>query len=350
MSRKGSTNRVFVIAEAGSNWIIDEQKKNLVTAKKLINTAAQCGADAIKFQVFRPNLIYVSNAGKSNYLKKSGIHEDINSMFTNLAIPYDVLGEINDYCKREQIEFMASAFSVQDAREINKFVQRHKIASYEINHVRLLEYLSTTKKPIIVSTGASNYSEIDFAINFLKDRNVKKISLLQCTAKYPTDFNDLNLNVISQFKSKYRLPVGLSDHSLDPVIGPLIAVGLGARIIEKHFTLDKNSFGPDHKFSLNPKELRIMINNIRNAEKTFGDENKHVLDIEKELRKFATRKIQAIQDIKKGDVLVEGKNFDILRPGERSDGADARFLFDIIGKKVNKNIKKGDGIKLKNCF
>lgn len=342
-------SKVFIIAEAGSNWKVGSYNADLKRAKKLIQIAAQSGADAIKFQVFRASTVYVPNAGNSDYLEKSGIKKSINKIFQKSEMPYGMLPEISDCCKKQNIEFMATAFSVEDAREINKYVKTHKVASYEINHIRLLEYLARTKKPIILSTGASNYDEIDFAVNLLKKLKVKKYALLQCTAKYPAPLESLNLDTIPQMRQKYKVPVGLSDHSTDPVIGPLVAVALGATIIEKHFTLDKNLSGPDHKFALDPPELKRMIQSIRDAQKSFGDGKKRILDVEKELRDFAVRSIQAIKDIKKGDKFVEGYNIDILRPGKRSRGAEARFLPKIIGKTSNKPIKLGNGVRLQDC-
>lgn len=342
-------SKVFIIAEAGSNWKVGSYNADLKRAKKLIQIAAQSGADAIKFQVFRASTVYVPNAGNSDYLEKSGIKKSINKIFQKSEMPYGMLPEISDYCKKQNIEFMATAFSVEDAREINKYVKTHKVASYEINHIRLLEYLARTKKPIILSTGASNYDEIDFAVNLLKKHKVKKYALLQCTAKYPAPLESLNLDTIPQMRQKYKVPVGLSDHSTDPVIGPLVAVALGATIIEKHFTHDKNLPGPDHKFALDPLELKKMIQSIRDAQKSFGDGKKCILDVEKELRGFAVRSIQAIKDIKKGDKFVEGYNIDTLRPGKRSRGAEARFLPKIIGKTSNKPIKLGNGVRLQDC-
>ncbi|NDB63247.1 MAG: N-acylneuraminate-9-phosphate synthase [Nitrosopumilaceae archaeon] len=342
-------SKVFIIAEAGSNWKVGSYNADLKRAKKLIQIAVQSGADAIKFQVFRASTVYVPNAGNSDYLEKSGIKKSINKIFQKSEMPYGMLPEISDYCKKQNIEFMATAFSVEDAREINKYVKTHKVASYEINHIRLLEYLARTKKPIILSTGASNYDEIDFAVNLLKKHKVKKYALLQCTAKYPAPLESLNLDTIPQMRQKYKVPVGLSDHSTDPVIGPLVAVALGATIIEKHFTLDKNLPGPDHKFALDPLELKKMIQSIRDAQKSFGDGKKRILDVEEELRGFAVRSIQAIKDIKKGDKFVEGYNIDILRPGKRSRGAEARLLPKIIGKTSNKPIKLGNGVRLQDC-
>ena len=145
-------------------------------------------------------------------------------------------------------------------------------------------------------------------------------------------------------KSRYNLPIGLSDHSMEPVIAPLCAIGLGATFIEKHFTLDRNLPGPDHPFALIPDELKLMINAIRQADKTKGMGEKIILDEEKELYKVGKRAIQAIKEIKKGDILSEGVNFDILRPGKRTRGLDPKFLFEVEGKKAKRDFVLGDGI------
>lgn len=212
----------------------------------------------------------------------------------------------------------------------------------------MLRALAKTKKPIIVSTGASTLEEISFAIKTLKKFHNNQICLLQCTSKYPAKLTSLNLSVIPSLKKKYQIPVGLSDHSLDPIIAPLTAVGFGATIIEKHFTLNKSSIGPDHYFSLDPVELKTMIDALRNSTKSIGNPTKIIHDDEKELRKFAHRSIQAIESISIGEKLVLGKNIDILRPGNRKRGLDPRFLEKILHKKSNKKIKAGDGISLRD--
>jgi N,N'-diacetyllegionaminate synthase len=309
----------------------------------LIKVAADSGADAIKFQIFRNKTVYVENAGKVKYLTNQ--KSNINELFEKLSMPYEMIPKLAKFCKEKKILFMATAFSVEDAKQIDPFVKIHKIASYEINHSRLLEFISKTKKPILISTGASSYEEIDFAINKIKKNGNKNIGILQCTAKYPAPVELLNLLVIPELNSRYNLPVGLSDHSVDPIIGPLMSIGLGGKFIEKHFTLNKKLKGPDHYFALEPNELKMMIKTIRNGEKTKGDKNKKILKEEKELKKFATRSIQAIKNIKKGDILKEGINFEILRPGKRVRGLDARFLEKVNGKKAVKNISKGNGIK-----
>ena len=337
-------NHTFVIAEAGSNWKCGSFEEDLSRAKELINVAAECGADAVKFQTFRSETVYVPNAGQSNYLAKSNFNQTINDVFNDLSMPYEMIPKLSEYCKEKNIYFMSTPFSVEDAKHIDPYVELHKIASYEINHVRLVEFILKTKKPIIFSTGASQYSEIDFIVNLAKVIKNDMIALLQCTAKYPAPIKSLNRSAISQIKQKYGLPVGLSDHSIEPSLAPILAIGFGATIIEKHFTLNKNLPGPDHKFALDPKELKSMINSIRNADDAKGNGNKIILDEEFELRQFATRSLQATKKILKGDILKEGFNFDVLRSGSRSRGIDARFLNEINGKKAVNDIDIGEGI------
>ena len=264
-------------------------------------------------------------------------------------MPHKMLKELSRICKQEKILLMSTPFSVEDAIAVNKFVEIHKIAAFEINHIRLLEYLASTKKPIIISTGASNFSDIDFAVKLLQKKGVKEICLLQTTSKYPAPIESLNLSVIKQLKKRYLIPIGLSDHSINPILAPTLAIGLGATIIEKHFTLNKKFNGPDHNFALNSKELIQFVKTIRESEKALGNGIKKILKEEEELRKFATRSVQAINDISKNDVFVEGKNIDILRSGNQKRGEDARFLTKIVRKKSNRKIKLGDGVFLKDC-
>ena len=338
-------SHVFVIAEAGSNWKAGTFKEDLARARKLIRVAAKAGADAVKFQTYRPETLYVPDAGKSKYLSKHGIIEDINKIFKNLSMPYEMISELAKFCKHEKIMFMSTPFSVRDAEEVDPYVRIHKVASFEINHVRLLQFLAKAKKPVLISTGASTYTEIDFAVKLMKSNGNSKIGLMQCTSKYPAPIEALNLGVIPKMQERYNLPIGLSDHSVDPIIGPLVAVGLGATIVEKHFTLDRNLPGPDHPFALIPSELDLMISSIRKAEKAKGSGRKEILKEEMELRRFATRSIQAIKDISKGDIFHEGYNFEVLRPGNRSRGLEARFLSRISGKRAEGDIKSGEGIK-----
>ena len=340
----GDATHTFVIAEAASNWKCGSFEEDLARSKELIKMASKSGADAIKFQTFRSETVYASNAGSSQYLSDRGINKNINEIFDYLAMPYEMIPTLYDYCKKENIMFMSTPFSVEDAKQIDPYVQIHKVASYEINHVRLLEFLASTKKPILISTGASTYTEIDFAVNLVKNNGNNSIILMQCTSKYPCPMKAMNLSVIPQMKTRYSIPIGLSDHSTDPLIAPLVAVGFGATVIEKHFTLDRDLPGPDHSFSIIPDELELLIKSIRKADLVKGNGKKEVLEEETELRQYATRSLQAIQNISKGEVFQEGINFDVLRPGNRLRGLDAQFLSLVNGKKTIRDIKIGDGI------
>lgn len=334
----------FIIAEAGSNWKVGTYEEDLEMAKKMIIVAAKSGADAIKFQTFRSKSVYAKNAGISNYLSKQGIDQNIEEIFDNLAMPYEMIPELVAMCKNENIHFMSTPFSVEDAKKIDPYVEIHKLASFEINHVRLIEFLASTKKPILISTGASTIEEIDFAINLCKKAKNDNIVLLQCTSKYPSPLSSINLSVIKTLREKYKVPVGFSDHSEDPIIAPILSIGFGSSVIEKHFTLNKKLSGPDHSYALEPNELQKMIESIRMTEEAIGKGKKEVLEIENELQQFAKRSLQAISEIKEGDNLKEGVNFEVLRPGNNLRGLEARFLEECNGRKATKDIKVGEGI------
>ena len=339
-----SLDQIFIIAEAGSNWKAGSYDEDLVQAKKLIDIAASSGADAVKFQTYRAETVYVKNPGVSDYLFENGIHENITEIFERHEMPYKMIPELSEYCQQKNILFMSSPFSVEDAKEIDPYVKIHKIASFEINHVRLIEFILKTQKPIIISTGASTYKEIDFLVDLLKKNNHNNFALLQCTSKYPSPLSALNLSVIPKIQERYNVQVGFSDHSTDPIIGPILSIGFGAKIIEKHFTLDKNLPGPDHSFALDPVELKLMVDSIRKAENASGLGIKEILPEEEELHLFASRSLQAIKKIKSGEVLEEGINFEVLRSGKQSRGKDARFLMEVNGKTASKDYEIGEGI------
>lgn len=336
--------QVFVIAEAGSNWRMGTSERDVKMAKSLIDVAVDAGADAIKFQTYRAKTVYVPNAGDSDYLSQAGIKESITKIFDDLAMPYEMIPKLSEYCKTKEIEFMSTPFSVEDANAIDPYVNFHKIASFEITHLRLLEFIAKTRKPIFLSTGAANYDEIQWALDQLYKNGGKDITLLQTVAKYPTPLKSLNISSMVDLKEKFKTSVGLSDHSLDPITGPVTATALGASVIEKHFTLNKKLPGPDHSFALNPDELKTMVSEIRKCEMCIGDGKKKVLEEETELRDFAQRSIQCIESISKGDVFREGVNIDILRSGKQKKGIHPKFLKNIEGKKSKRDIPIGDGI------
>jgi len=224
------SNKIFIIAEAGSNWRLGTSERDLKMAKSLINVAAEAGANAVKFQTYRAETVYVPNAGNSDYLSKAGIQESITEIFRDLSMPYEMIPLLADFCEKKGIQFMSTPFSVEDGKAIDPYVKIHKVASYEITHKRLIEFLAQTGKPLILSTGAATIDEIKWAIDFFHESGGDDISLMQTTAMYPAPLSTLNLKVIPTLINRFKVSVGLSDHSKDPIIGPVTAVALGATI------------------------------------------------------------------------------------------------------------------------
>jgi sialic acid synthase SpsE len=337
---------VFVVAEAGSNWRMGTSDRDRQMARTLVNVAVEAGADAVKFQTYRARDTYVADAGASDYLAELGIHRSINEIFADLEMPYELIGEIAAHCEQVGIEFMSTPFSVADANAVDPYVRRHKVASYEINHVRLLQRLGATGKPLIISTGAATEEDIEFCLTTVRAVGTRDITLLQCISSYPAPPDSLNLKVLPWLRQRFGVPAGFSDHSRDPIVGPVVAVALGATVIEKHFTIDNRLPGPDHAFALEPEELTAMVQAIRAAEQVRGDGVKAVGSREQELKRFAVRAIQATRDIEPDDLLVEGNNIDVLRPGKRSAGMHPRHLDALRGRRAARHISAGEGIGL----
>jgi len=335
---------VFVIAEAGSNWRAGTPERDLQMAFALIEVAVEAGADAVKFQTYRAETLYAPAAGQSTYLAELGIDQPINDILRDLEMPYEMIARLADRCAGLGIEFMSTPFSVADADAIDPFVRRHKVASYEINHVRLLQRLAATRKPMIVSTGAAGDDDIAFGLETIRRAEGGPVTLLQCTSSYPAPLDSLNLLAIPWLERTFGVPAGFSDHSLDPVVGPVAAVALGATVIEKHYTLSRHLPGPDHPFALEPAELAVMVRAIRGATQARGEAGKRPIEAERELRAFAVRSIQAIRDIAAGEDLVEGVNLEVLRPGSRRRGLHPRHLEQLAGRRAAHAIASGEGI------
>lgn len=335
---------VYIIAEAGSNFRMGSRKRDLAMAITLIDVAVDAGADAVKFQTYRPETVYAPDAGEAEYLSKAGLKESIAEIFQDHSMPYDMIPKLAEHCSRNGIDFMSSPFALADAEAVDPFVARHKLASYEISHLRLIEWMARTKKPLIMSTGAAVAADIAWAVELFFGCGGTDLTLLQCTARYPAAIEDLNLNSIPFLRETFGVPVGLSDHSRDPVIGPAGAVALGASVIEKHFTLHNDLPGPDHVFALTPKDLSLMVKTIRKMEQALGESKKTILDAEQELRRFARRSVQAIQNIAEGEPLLEGKNMAILRPGRQNPGVHPKHLAQIEGRLATRNITAGEGV------
>ncbi|HEY9759836.1 MAG TPA: GNAT family N-acetyltransferase [Oculatellaceae cyanobacterium] len=342
----GNGHACFIIAEAGSNWRMGTPARDLKMARALIDVAAEAGADAVKFQTYKPATTYVANAGQSDYLSDSGIKESISDIFADLSMPYEMLPELAEYAAKQNILFMSSPFSLGDFEAVDRFVSVHKIASYEISHSRLIEAAARSNKVTVLSTGASDIPDIEWAVDHFQERSNNTLCLMQCTARYPAPLSSLNLRTIPALKAKFGLPVGLSDHTRDPIAGPLAAVALGANLIEKHYTLDNRLPGPDHAFAITVGELKEMVDAIRKAEQVVGSGAKIVQPEEEELFWYARRGLQAVAAIAPGEKLVEGTNFEILRPGKQKRGIHPKFIDQVQGKASRREIAPGDGLQI----
>ena len=341
----GPDKPVFIVGEAGSNWRAGELGGDEERAHKLIDAAAEAGCDAVKFQVFRAETIYAPGAGESDYLSAAGIKEDILEILGGLEMPYERLAGLASHASDRGLQFMATAFSVADARAVDPYVRLHKTASYELNHLRLLEYLISTGKPLLMSTGAGTYADIQRAVDFVRAAADVPVALLQCTAAYPAPPEAVNLLAIPKLADTFGAVTGLSDHSADPVAAPAAAVALGAKVVEKHFTLDSGLPGPDHSFAIEPYELAAMVRAIRLVETMRGSGEKEIQAAEEELFRYSQRGIQATRDVAAGDVLREGENVDILRPGKNPKGLNPFRIVDVNGRRATRDIPAGDGIQ-----
>lgn len=326
---------VKVIAEAGSNWRVGTLAGDRAMARTLIDVAVEAGADAVKFQTYRPDTVYAENAGKK---------VSIRDIFTDLAMPYEMVEELATYCIDKNIAFMCTPFSLEDFVAIDPFVKAHKIASYEISHPHLLRLAGNSGKPLVLSTGVSTETDIAWAVETFQAAGGSELCLLQSTAAHPTPLSEMNLRAIPWLKARFGVASGLSDHSRDPLLAPLTAVGLGATVIEKHFTLDNKLPGPDHSFAITAYELRLMVDGIREAEKSLGDGVVSVLPVEGELSSFARCGVQATRAISIGEVFHEDSNIAVLRPGNQRLGVHPRNLDNVVGRRASRNIASGEGV------
>lgn len=330
----GNCEPVFIIAEAGVN-----HNGDIHLAKKLIDAAKQAGADAIKFQAFKTENVITKKAEKAPYQKKAtGDAETQFEMIKKLELSPADFKELAVYAKRKEIVFLASAFDIESVDLLDQLeVPLFKVASGEITNYPLLKHIVQKNKPIILSTGMADLSEIQDAVDYIRSQGNDNIVLLHCITSYPARTDEANLKVIQTFKQKFSLPVGFSDHTLSMVI-PVAAVALGATVIEKHFTLDKKMSGPDHQASLEPKELTAMVNGIREVQNALGDGQREITQNEQILKNLARRSLVAKIDIPKGVIITEGCIAE-KRPG---NGISPKLLPQILGRKAKMDIRQDD--------
>ncbi|HYI07945.1 MAG TPA: N-acetylneuraminate synthase family protein [Thermoanaerobaculia bacterium] len=347
------STELFIIAEAGSNWRSGAYARDRQMGQALIEGAAEAGADAVKFQMYRAATVYAPNAGA--YEGHCGQDlEDIGKTFEDLEMSTTLLEEFSQHAARCNIEFMCTPFSVEDLAAVDPHVRRHKMASYEMLHLRIWEAMIRTEKPVIFSTGGFTLADVDRILDWLVSQNapIELYTVMHCVASYPAELSSLGLDVLRTMKERFGrrgLQVGYSDHSLDPVVAPAAAVALGATCIEKHFTLNRHLPGPDHPFAIEVPELVRMVKACRETFAAVEEhEEKGTGPAEKKLQRFAHRALQAIRDVAAGDILREGENFAILRPGNNSQGASPLEIDRIEGRRANVSIPRGGGILTSN--
>jgi len=332
--------KVLIIAEIGVN-----HNGNIEYAKKLIDIAANSGADIAKFQIFKSDMVATSLAEKSNYQKNTtDPKQNQLEMIKKLELDKNSFRELEKYCHKRKIEFLATAFD-QESFEYLKSTQskRIKIPSGEINNIPFLKEVGKQKLPVLLSTGMASLGEIENAISVLESNGSKRenITVLHCTTEYPAPFTEVNLLAMKSIKNSFGIKVGYSDHT-EGVEVAIAAVAIGASVIEKHITLDKSMEGPDHASSIEEDELRFMIKSIRNIEKSMGDGIKKPTISEIKNRKNARRGIYALTNIKRGEVF-DKDNIVLKRP---ENNTPPIYWDRIIGKEAPKDFSKDESIEV----
>ena len=331
-------SKVYIIAEAGVN-----HNGSLDIAKKLVDEAKKSGADCIKFQTFIAENIISKNAKQAKYQTKNiGKEQSQLEMIKKLELSFEDFKQLNNYCIEKNIDFLSTAFDLESIDFLESLgMNTWKIPSGEITNLPYLIKIAKLKKKVILSTGMSTMQEIEDAVNIFKKYGTNDITILHCTTQYPTLFEDVNLNAMLSIKEKFGYDVGYSDHTKGIEV-PIAAVALGATVIEKHFTLDNNMIGPDHKASLQPDELKKMVESIRNIELSLGDGRKVVANSEKENMSIARKSIVAKKSIRKGQLLSE-ENITVKRPG---DGISPMKWFDVLGTVAIRDFEEDELIQI----
>jgi len=329
----GDNEAVFIVAEISANHLQDFE-----LAKKTIIAAHKAGADAVKLQTYTPDTITIDCDNEYFQIKQGTLWDGttLYKLYQEAYTPWEWHEDLKKTAEELGLIFFSTPFdfsSVDFLEELN--VPIYKIASFEITDIPLISYIASKNKPIIISTGIATLKDIEEAITACKNAGNDKIALLKCTSAYPTPLEDINLRTLSNLGETFDVIPGLSDHSMGISI-PIAAATLGAKIIEKHFILDRKLGGPDSAFSLEPNEFQIMVKSIREVEKALGKVTYELTEKMKKSRDFA-RSLFVVKNIKKGD-LFTNENIRSIRPGY---GIAPKNINIILGKRAKKDIKKG---------
>lgn len=328
---------VYIIAEAGVN-----HNGSFDLACRLVDAAKAAGADCIKFQTFRAQNLVSRNAGKADYQKDTTGDGSQADMLTKLELSYDAFSRLKQYCGEVGITFLSTPFDLESAAFLDELgVPFWKIPSGEVTNLPYLEALAKTGRPVVMSTGMCEMKEIEAALRVLRENGTSDIRLLHCNTEYPTPFADVNLRAMETMRRAFGVEVGYSDHTRGIEV-PIAAVALGATIIEKHFTLDRNMEGPDHKASLEPDELAAMVSAIRNIEQALGSGEKTASPSEQKNIAVARKSIVAKRAIKAGERLTED-NLTVKRPGS---GVSPMRWRDVLGTAAIRDFEEDEMIEV----
>ncbi len=331
-------HRTYIIAEAGVN-----HNGSPELAKKLIDKAKEAGVDCVKFQTFNPRKLTTKSADKADYqVKNTNNDEKQLDMLDKLALSQKVFVDLKEYCEEKGIEFLSTPFDFESIDFLDNLgVSFWKVPSGEITNYPYLVKIAQTRRDIVLSTGMASMEEVEAAYKLLKDKGSGEITLLHCTTEYPAPIEDVNLKAMLSMKEKFGCKVGYSDHTKGIEI-PVAAVAMGAEVIEKHFTLDRNMEGPDHKASLEPDELKEMVTAIRNVEKALGNGEKVPSPSEIKNKPIARKSIVAKKDIKAGELFTED-NITTKRPGS---GINPMLWTKVLGTRAIRDFKEDELIEI----
>ncbi len=336
----GAQNPVFIIAEAGVN-----HNGDIAMAKRLIDAAKAAGADAVKFQTFKAENLNTRTAPKSTYhVETTGAKGSWFDLLKTQELDAKAHRILIDHCRKKGILFLSTPYDEESADLLDKLgVAAFKVASTDANNIPLLVHLAKTKKPVLLSTAMCTLAEVKESVQALAKAGCKELVLYHCTANYPTKLEDCNLRAMMTLAEEFGVPVGYSDHIPDEYV-PVAAVAMGAVSYEKHFTLDKDLPGPDHRASLEPKELANMVSLIRQTEKLLGSAEKRPLACETENRIKLRKSVVARTDLKKGERLTL-TNLCVKRPAK---GLAPKYFAGMLGRRVKRDMVADEFILLKD--
>ncbi|WP_053956732.1 N-acetylneuraminate synthase [Inediibacterium massiliense] len=330
--------KVFIIAEAGVN-----HNGDIHLAYKMIDRAVEAGADAIKFQTYKAEKVISKYVQKADYQKKTTNDQESQlDMVKKIELSFDDFKGIKDYCDKKNIIFLSTPFDIESMKFLESLgIKAFKIASGELTNRPFLEAVGKIRKKVILSTGMCTLGEIEAALNILTENGTKDITILHCNTQYPTPMQDVNLRAMRTIREAFKREVGYSDHTLGIEI-PIAAVAMGAKVIEKHFTLDKNMYGPDHKASLEPNEFKEMVKTIRNIEMALGDGIKHPSESERKNICLVRKSIVANCKIKKGEIFSQN-NITTKRPG---NGISPMRWYEVVNKIADRDYEEDELIQI----